>query len=273
MFECVINISEGRDAEKLAAFADLSGESLRDVHSDPDHHRSVFTLINRADDLTRDVRALISSAVARLNLGEHAGVHPRLGVVDVVPFVALADDQINVALQLRDDTARWMGEELLVPTFLYGPLADGSVRTLPQVRREAFHELAPDYGPARAHPSAGISAVGQRGQLVAWNIWLEGATLADAQRIARAIRSRAVRALGLNVGNYVQVSCNLIDVRETRPSEVYDAVNELLSDTARIVRCELVGLAPRSLLEHEDPARWAQLDLSARYSVEATLGR
>jgi glutamate formiminotransferase len=273
VFECVINISEGRDAAKLAAFRLASGESLRDLHSDPSHHRSVFTLINHSAALTRDVRSLIGEAVSTLTLLEHDGVHPRVGVVDVVPFVALAPEQSDQAVQLRNDAAQWMGDELGVPTFLYGPLANGTVRTLPEIRRRAMDDLAPDFGPSTAHPSAGMSAVGQREVLVAWNIWIDGAPLAEAQRIARSLRSSAVRALGLQVQGAVQVSCNLLDVRATRPSEIYDHVNELLSAEAQIRRCELVGLVPRTLLELEDPARWTQLDLSATRTIEARVGR
>ncbi len=273
MFECVINISEGRDAAKLAAFELVGGESLRDAHRDPSHHRSVFTLINHPEPLLRDVRALISSAVDNLTLDAHDGVHPRLGVVDVVPFVALSSEQTARAVTLRDETAHWMAHELGVSTFLYGPLTNGSIRTLPEIRRRALKDLVPDFVAPHPLAHAGVCAVGQREMLVAWNIWIEGATLVDAQRIARSLRSSTVRALGLAVTGAVQVSCNLIDVRASRPSEIFDAVSALLSAQARIIRCELVGLAPRSLLEHEDPARWAQLDLSADQTIEARLGR
>jgi glutamate formiminotransferase len=273
VFECVINISEGRDAERLAALAVAAGSSLRDVHSDAAHHRSVFTLINSAPALRVDVRSLIRTAVATLDLSRHEGVHPRLGVVDVVPFVALSDEQASGAIELRDETARWMSEELGVASFLYGSLADGSQRTLPEIRRRAYVDLTPDFGPFEPSLTTGASALGVRGVLVAWNIWLQGASLSETRRIAAAVRSPVVRALGLDVGDYTQVSCNLIDVRVTRPSEIYDQVAGLLADTARIARSELVGLAPRSLLEHEDPQRWEQLDLRADRTIESRLGR
>jgi len=273
MFECVVNISEGRDAARLAAFELSAGKSLRDRHSDADHHRSVFTLINDARPLEDDVRRLVSEVVATLDLREHTGAHPRFGVVDVVPFVALVADQAGDARALRDETAAFMGAELAVPCFLYGSLGDSSERTLPEVRRGAFRSLAPDFGPAIAHPSAGAAAVGARGILVAWNIWLADVDLSVTRAIAAAVRSPSVRALGLALGERTQVSCNLIDVAQTRPSEVADRVIELLPRSGRIERCELVGLIPRALLEREDPQRWTELDLSAQRTIESRLGR
>jgi glutamate formiminotransferase len=272
MFECVINISEGRDTERIAALERCGGRSLRDRHSDPDHHRSVFTLVNSPGPLRRDVRSLAAWALGHLDLREHDGVHPRFGVVDVVPFVALMADQAETAVALRDETARWIAGEFAVPVFLYGPVA-GAERTLPEVRRRAFVDLTPDLGPATADPRLGASAVGARGILVAWNLWLNGVDLATARAVARAVRSSSVRALGLAVGDMVQVSCNLIDVTATRPSEVLDRVSELLPRGGRVERCELVGLVPRALLEREDPRRWDELGLSPDATIEARLGR
>ena len=268
MFECVINISEGRESERLAAFSLAAGNSLRDLHADPDHHRSVFTLINDPDGLSRDVRHLIANVVATLNINEHHGVHPRMGVVDVVPFVALHPEQTDRAIALRNETAEWMGTELGVPTFLYG-----YERPLPDVRRGAVHDLLPDFGPPRPHPTAGATAVGQRDILIAWNLWIEGISLSDARHIAREIRSPDVRALGMLVQGTVQVSCNVIDVRQTHLSTVYDRVQELLPQGGRILRSELVGLAPRLVLESEDQARWEELGLRPDSTIESRIGR
>ena len=183
MFECVINISEGRDREILEALDASAGYSLKDRHSDADHHRSVFTLVNVAGALRDDVRSLISLAVETLDLEHHVGVHPRLGVVDVVPFVALADDQFDISVSLRNECAQWMGEELNVPVFLYGPLSDGRFRTLPEIRNLGFKEFGPDFGPSVASVRTGATAFGARSVLVAWNIWLEGVSLIDARRM------------------------------------------------------------------------------------------
>ena len=268
MFECVINISEGRESERLAAFALAAGPSLRNQHADPHHHRSVFTLINDPVPLVRDVHRLIEQAVEMVDLRTHDGVHPRLGVVDVVPFVALHDEQAPTAVILRTETAEWMADELAVPTFLYGP-----ERSLPDVRRHAFVDLAPDFGPSLPHPRAGASAVGARPVLIAWNMWIHQLDMEDARDIAREIRSRSVRALGLPVGDATQISCNVLDVHATRLSVIYDRVRELLPQHAGIVKAELVGLAPRAALELESPLRWEELDLHPEATIEYQLGR
>jgi glutamate formiminotransferase len=273
VLECVINISEGRNLAVLDELSINAGASLRDRHHDAFHHRSVFTLINEPDPLERDVRALIRDAFNLLSLRGHEGVHPRFGVVDVVPFVALDARERDLARQLRDSTANWISHTFNVATFLYGTLANGSTQSLPDVRRGAFVNLAPDFGPDKASPVLGAVAVGERGVLVAWNLWLADTTLARAKEIAKSLRSAHVRTLGLGVGNQVQVSCNLLDVTENPPSTVYDQVHGLLRGLEHVVRAELVGLAPRSLLESEDPARWAELDLSLDRTIEARVQR
>ncbi|MBW4030489.1 MAG: hypothetical protein HIU57_07410, partial [Acidobacteria bacterium] len=223
MLECVVNISEGRDLEMLDHLSTSAGTSLRDRHRDTFHNRSVFTLINDADRLQRDVRHLIGAALARLDLAVHEGVHPRLGVVDVVPFVALAPDVFATAVRLRDLTAEWIATTHHVPVFLYGPVGGGE-RTLPYVRAHAFKDLAPDRGPARGDAHRGAVVVGARDVLVAWNLWLSGASLEQARRLAALVRRPGVRALGLRVGDRVQVSCNLFDTTVASPSQVYDQV-------------------------------------------------
>ncbi|HSN01943.1 MAG TPA: hypothetical protein VLS91_00510 [Acidimicrobiales bacterium] len=270
MFECVINLSEGRDLGVLDQLSVAAGASLRDRHADAFHHRSVFTLINDAQQLTRDVRTLIEAALARLDLARHEGVHPRFGVVDVVPFVALDSREAALACEMRDDTGRWLAETHGVPVFFYGPL-HGAERSLPDVRRRAFRGLSPDVGPARAHPRVGASAVGCRPILVAWNLWLEGISLDQARRIATGLRREGLRTLAFDVGAAVQVSCNVIDVSAVRLSRVYDEVASGLPRGGRIARAELVGLAPRALLDAEDPSRLAQLDLSAQRTIEARI--
>ena len=269
MFECVLNIAEGRDVAVLDELDRAAGLSLRHRHSDSVHHRSVFTLINETGELMRDVHGLITLAFQRLDLSQHSGVHPRFGVVDVVPFVALAPEERRDACALRDATARWIARDFAVPVFLYGPGFPPGERTLPQVRREAFVTLAPDYGPRVPAPASGAVAVGCRDVLVAWNLWLSGVTLQQARALAAAVRQPFVRALAFRVGDQVQVSCNLLNVNEVRTSLVYDGVRDLLPLGGAIERAELVGLAPRALLEAEEPSRWEQLGLSASATIEA----
>jgi glutamate formiminotransferase len=272
VLECVVNISEGRDDDILERLSAAAGVSLRDRHSDGFHNRSVFTLINTTAELLRDVRNLVTAALGLLDLAEHEGVHPRLGVVDVVPFVALTPDLSATAIHLRDLCAQWIATSHQVPVFLYGALDSGE-RTLPYVRAHAFKGLAPDYGPSRPDPRSGAVVVGARDVLVAWNLWLQGVNLERARLLAQLIRRPGVRALGLEVGDQVQVSCNLVDLALARPSEVYDHVSSHLRKGASIERAELVGLIPRSLLELEDPERWEQLGLSEDSTIESRLGK
>ena len=271
MFECVINVSEGRDLAVLDALADASGASLRDRNHDAFHHRAVFTLINDRAALRADARSLIAAGLERIDLRRHAGVHPRFGAVDVVPFVALGDEDPAEACALRDDTAHWIATEFATPVYRYGPLANGTSRSLPEVRHGARHGLAPDEGP-EATASRGDVAVGCRPILVAWNLWLRGVSIDEARAIARLVRGPAVRALAFDLGDRVQVSCNLIDPSALGPSSVYDVVEANLS-SGSIERAELVGLIPGSLLEREDPARWRQLGIGPEVTIESRLAR
>ena len=268
MFECVLNVSEGRRLNQLDALALAAGSSLRDRHSDAIHNRSVFTLIDPPDELRRHVHRFIVATMKRLDLREHEGVHPRFGVLDVVPYVALDPARSREAEMLRDETAHWVASTFDVPVFLYGHLADGTFRTLPEVRRDAFTSLPPDYGPPVASEERGASALGARGVLVAWNLWLRDVSLGEARDVVRHLRQKEVRALAFQVGEHVQISCNLVEPLTVGPSFVYDKVTDLLR-SGGIERAELVGLVPEKVLHHEDPARWAQLDLAEEKTIEA----
>ena len=273
MLECVINISEGRSTTVLDELARAGGQSLRDVHSDSFHHRSVYTLIDAPHPLQRNVRTLIARAYELIDLTGHVGVHPRFGVVDVVPFVALEPTESTEACVQRDQTAQWLSETFAVPVFLYGPLGPGESRSLPQVRRAEREHATPNWGPPQSSPSRGSCAVGCRALLVAWNLWLEGTSLDQARAIAARLRRPALRTLAFEVGPYVQVSCNLVELTAIRPSQIYDFVLEHLPSGASILRAELVGLAPSALLAREEPGRWSQLGLSANSTIEARLSR
>jgi glutamate formiminotransferase len=257
LLECVVNVSEGRRHDVLASLAATVRDDLLDVHTDPDHNRTVFTLVGEEAP-----RALARAAVAQLDLGTHDGVHPRLGVVDVVPFVPLGDATPADARAARDRFAAWVADELGVPAFLYGP-----ERTLPDVRRRAFGELAPDAGPPRPHPTAGGVAVGARPLLVAWNLWLAEPDLALARRVAAAVRGPHLRALGLAVAGGAQVSMNLVAPDVLGPAEAWDRVAAL----APVGRAELVGLVSAVTLERIDPSRWGRLDLAEERTIEYRL--
>jgi len=270
MLECVINISEGRNLKLLSELRASAGASIRDLHSDEFHNRSVFTLINDPEPLIRDVHALITASYDALDLRLHDGVHPRFGVVDVVPFVALEPQDRAEAGQWRDRTAQWISETFAVPTFLYGSL-DDVTRTLPEVRRRAFDSLLPDFGPSSASPKLGAVAVGARPILVAWNIWLSGVSRDETRALAKSVRRGEVRSLAFRAGEYTQVSCNLIEPLVVGPSVVYDEVASLLPVGGEIVRAELVGLVPRAVLDAEEPSRWDELGLGENQTIESRL--
>lgn len=259
MLECVINISEGRDRAALAAISAAAGPHLLDVHTDPNHHRSVLTLVG--EDAAR---AVTTEAVARIDLRRHEGAHPRIGAVDVVPFVPLSGSTMADAVAARDRYCRWAADTLDLPCFTYGP-----ERTLPEVRRDAFRGLDPATGPRHPHPIAGAVAVGARPVLVAYNVWLAEPDLDAARRIARELRGPAVRTLGLAVGERVQVSMNLVDPEAVGPAEVTDAV----AARAAVAGCELVGLVPDAVLARVPPGRWADLDLDPDRTIELRLRR
>jgi glutamate formiminotransferase len=279
LFECVVNVSEGRDETALEQLAAAAGPALLDRHRDPDHNRTVFTLAGSAELVAEASRALATATLATLDLAHHRGAHPRLGALDVVPFVPYepgrpAPEDLTDAVAQRDRFARWLGTELGVPSFLYGPLPGGRIRTLPDVRRLAFGAppdgLTPDHGPARADPRHGATAVGARRVLVAYNVWVSSAEV--ARRVAPLVRGPEVRALGLAVGTRAQVSCNLVDPDRYGPAQLYDRVAELTGEMGgRAEGGELVGLIPGRVLATVPPDRRAELGLSEEATVESRL--
>jgi glutamate formiminotransferase len=279
--ECVVNVSEGRDRPLIAHLAAAGGESLLDLHSDAEHHRSVLTLGGPLDEVEAAARAVAEAAVRSIDLTDHVGVHPRLGVVDVVPFVPLVGGSEGVswwaARGARDRFAAWAGSVLGVPCFRYGP-----ERTLPDVRRLAFTTLDPDTGPHSPHPTAGACAVGVRLPLVAYNVWIAGSTghdgpdavVAAARAIATSLRSPSVRSLGLAVATGAQVSCNLVDATAPPPDALYDAVAaQARSRGCTVTRAELVGLVPEAMLRPVPRRRWSELDLGEDRTIESRLAR
>ncbi len=235
------------------------------------------------------VQMVAGTAVEMVDLREHEGVHPRMGSVDVIPFVSLwrdadgnlSDGPIEEALAARAHFMRWAATELRLPCFCYGP-----ERSLPEVRRDAFRTLRPDAGPPEPHLTAGSCAVGARPLLVAYNLWLSGARdgrgpkgwdgpqeqLELARSIARSVRGPTVRALGLRVGSDVQVSVNLIDPFHTGPVQIYDSVAMLAAESGTgIEHAELVGLVPKRVLADIPAHRLAELGLDEKHSIEALL--
>jgi glutamate formiminotransferase / 5-formyltetrahydrofolate cyclo-ligase len=252
------NVSEGRDGAAIDAIAAAFGGQLLDVHRDPDHHRSVFTLAGEPSTLAPAVLAGAREALARIDVARHEGIHPRVGAVDVAPIVYLKEADRGAACAEALVLADLLGHELELPVFLYGILADG--RTRAQLRRGgpaalaervAIGELTPDFGPARVNDRWGAVLVAARAPLVAFNVELAPpGTLLDAQRIAARIRESGadglagVRAIGLwlNQLGVAQVSTNVEDHRRTSLADVVAAV----ARHTPVGEAELVGLAPRA---------------------------
>lgn len=285
MGECVVNISEGRDPLVIVALAEAAGDTLLDLHADPEHHRSVVTLGGPVEAVEEAARSVVRVAVARIDLRAHVGIHPRLGAADVVPFVpagtepAGAPAGIDAMCAARDRFADWAASSLDLPCFLYGP-----ERSLPDVRRNAFRSLEPNRGPRQPHPTAGATAAGARTVLVAYNVWItadegsdgNGAPGADVPGAARALaadlRSPAVRSLGLTTASGAQVSFNVLDPASLSLSDLYDAVArgaELRGCAVR--RAELVGLVPAATLASVPSHRWPELDLSPERTIESRM--
>jgi glutamate formiminotransferase len=268
VLECVVNVSEGRDEVVLDGLRSAAGPSMVDMHADRHHNRVVLTLVGA--DVESAARVVAGVGVHTIDLRSHGGVHPRLGAVDVVPFVPLDGSTMADAMGARDRFATWAANELGVPCFLYGP-----ERTLPDVRREAFRSLAPDTGAPAPHPTAGAICVGARPVLVAYNLWLVPGTDASvASRIAAAVRGPAVRALGLDLEGVAQVSLNLLAWPEVGPAEAYDAVAARAEDAGTSIgHAELVGLLPAAALDAIPAERWSELGLSRRRTIEEAVRR
>lgn len=259
LLESVPNLSEGRDRATVYAIAGAfatAGARVLDVHLDPDHHRSVVTLVGDERDLEDGLVAGIDEARRRIDLRRHTGAHPRVGVADVVPVVPLTAADFPHAVVVAQAVARRVGDDLGLPVFLYGELGGGRRPAyfrrggLEKLgRRIAAAELAPAHGPSQVDARSGAVLVGVRALLVAFNLEVRG-TLEDAQAIARAVRESSgglpgVQALGLALGNRVQVSTNLIDVDATPLHVMVERiVAEATARGADVGVGELVGLVP-----------------------------
>jgi glutamate formiminotransferase len=259
--ESVPNFSEGRDrlviadiGTELARFA-----KLLDVHSDADHNRSVYTFAGDESQIVDALLAGIAVAQERIDLREHGGVHPRIGVADVVPVVAIRREDGELARETARIAAQRIGEELGLPVFLYGEIGEGRGpaffrRGGPEElqRRIDAGELAPDFGPSQLHPSAGGVIVGARRPLIAFNVNLAHADVEAARAIAGAIRERdggfpGVRALGLDLprAGHAQISMNVEDWEAAALHDIIAAIErEAAARDVELAGAELVGLMP-----------------------------
>ncbi|HWF36671.1 MAG TPA: hypothetical protein VG295_14925 [Solirubrobacteraceae bacterium] len=257
----VPNVSEGRDRAKIEAIAAAFDGRLLDVHSDPDHNRSVYTLAGRPGSLAEHVLAGAREALAQVDLPAQRGEHPRVGAIDVAPIVYLDECTRGAACAEALVLADMLGSELELPVFMYGELARGRTRAELRrggprelARRIESGELAPDFGPRRMHASGGAVLVAARAPLIAFNLELAPpATLEQARAIAARIRESAseglpgVRAIGLYLKDkgVAQVSTNVEEHRTTTLADVIAAV----ARHAPVAAAELVGLAPEEAFE------------------------
>ena len=259
------NVSEGKDRAVIDRIGQAFGDALLDVHSDVDHHRSAYTLAGEPGGLAQAVVRGAAEAVASIQIDAHAGVHPRVGAIDVAPIIFLSDEDRGAACAEALVLADRLGSELEVPVFLYGLLAAGRARAelrrggpAELQRRIDAGELRPDFGPPRLHPTAGAVLVAARPPLVAFNVELAPpATLEQAKEIAAHIRESGdeglagVRAIGLWLAatDLAQVSTNVEDHRATPLRAVVEAV----ARHARVEGAELVGLAPEVAFDQFPP--------------------
>jgi glutamate formiminotransferase len=267
--EAVPNLSEGGRVdviERLAGAADVPGAYLLHRTSDADHGRTVLTVAGEPGGVARSMESVVAAAVESIDLRHHTGVHPRIGAVDVVPFIPLERMSMASTVDLARTVAATIAERHDLPVYLYAEAATSPARRiLADVRRPGFEGLTdwmatpegrPDFGPARPHPTAGATAVGARPVLIAWNVQLETPDAAVARRIAARIRERdgglaAIQALGfhLDEGGLAQVSMNLLDHVRTPLWRLWERVEELAtSEGVAIHDSELIGLVPRAAL-------------------------
>lgn len=264
--ECVPNLSEGRRESTIDACARAVATTHRvrllDRTSDLDHDRSVLTFAGDADPVLEAMQRVAAQAIARIDMRRQHGLHPRIGALDVVPFVPLGDTPMAACVEQARVFGAWLADRYAIPVYLYARAASRpDRRILADIRRPAFEGLAtalaapdgaPDMGPRRPHPTAGAVAVGARPPLVAWNIQLDTSDVGIARRIAHAIRERdgglrSVQALGIHLAAFgcTQVSMNLLDVATTPMWRVLERVTELAMIAGTTIRdTELIGLAP-----------------------------
>ncbi len=261
MLLAVPNVSEGRDAAAVEAIGAAFDARLLGIHSDPDHHRSVFTLAGEPRELSAAVLQGAAEVVRRIDLHRHEGIHPRVGALDVAPVVYLEPSDRGAACAEALVAGDLLAQQLGLPVFLYGELARG--RTRAELRRGGpsrlaerieAGELRPDFGPRRLHPTAGAVLVAARPPLVAFNVELEPpATVEDARAIAALVREGGgeglpgVRAIGLwlDARGVAQVSTNVEDHRAVPLARVVEAIARHAAPS----RAELVGLAPGAAFE------------------------
>jgi len=265
IIECIPNVSEGRNQDvinKIIENLKQTGVKILDVSSDPDHNRTVITFVGDKSSVLEGAFAVAKSAVELIDLRKHKGTHPRMGAVDVIPFVPIKGITMDETVELSKILAKRIGEELKVPVYLYAESATKEERrSLPNIRQgefEGFFEKikdpnwAPDFGPNEVHETAGVTAVGAREFLIAYNIYLNTKDVSIAEKIAKSIREssgglRFIQAKGMYIEEkgMAQVSMNVLNYKKAPLYRVFEIVKmEAERYGVSVVESELVGLMP-----------------------------
>ena len=276
ILEIVPNFSEGRDLAVVRAIVEAmrsSGAEVLDWSADPDHNRSVVTVIGPPELVEEAAFAGAAVAVEMIDLRRHHGVHPRIGSIDVLPFVPLAGLSMNQAGTSARRVGERLANELALPVYFYAQASDPPGRSLVTLRRGGFEALVsgwpadrvPDLLPAQwpypgAHPTAGACCVGARPVLLAWNVWISGISVEQARAIAKQVREghsgiRGLRALALQLPSRdaIQISMNIEDVEKSSPADAFALVRTLVEARGGAVeQTEIIGMAPDELLEAAD---------------------
>jgi len=293
IIECVPNISNGRDDKLIEYCIDPikrnEGLKLIDLSSDADHNRTVITFVGEAENVLDGAFALTQRAMEKIDLNQHSGTHPRMGAIDVIPFVPLGETTIETCIQVSEALGKRIGEELLLPVYLYALSAKQENRKkLPSIRKGEFEgfkekiileEWKPDYGPTQRHPTAGVVAVGAREFLIAFNVYLQTAQESIAEKIAKNLREssgghRFLQAKGMYIAEkgLAQVSMNILDYNRLPLYRVIELVRiEAKRFGVGIVESELIGLSPfQAILD--SASYYMQLpDLKPHHIVETKL--
>ncbi len=293
ILECIPNFSEGRDRQAMeavaAALEAFPGIRRLDLCLDRDHHRSVLTFLGEPEAMVQGALVVCRRALERIDMRDHRGGHPRIGAVDVIPFVPLGGSGMDVAVEAARRFGRAFGEECGVPVFFYGEAAlRPERRPLPQLRRGGYEGLRermkdpawrPDAGPVSFNERSGASAVGARMPLVAFNVNLDSNDMHLARRIAGRIRESggglpALRAIGvfLESRDIAQVSMNLTDWRVTPVRAAFEAVKAAAAEAGvDVLESELIGLAPRGAFAGVAPGEIRLVDFSEERFLESHL--
>ncbi len=265
IIECVPNISEGRRKEIVNQFIDNlkgTGVKILDYSSDSDHNRTVITFVGSKESVKQGALQVARDAAKLIDLRQHKGTHPRMGAVDVIPFIPIKGVNMQDCIALSKEVGNQISSELNIPVFLYAESATReSRRLLPEIRKGEFEgffekikdpEWVPDFGPAEVHPTAGVTAVGAREFLIAFNVNLNTKDIDIARKISRSIRESSgglryiqAREMNLEDKGCVQVSMNILNFKKAPIYRVYEIVKmEAQRYGVSVLESELVGLMP-----------------------------